>query len=138
MTIIDTVTGNVTWQQLWLPIEGMEKAPAVIVEGTGDSFEEWTEGPGTGEGYIWKDAQMFYTVMAMFDFEADRRGWSLDEVRFQRKEEGQVLAIMKASKGGKKVVAFVRGSSFYDTWREVQETKRREGFDWRPDKYAKF
>ena len=126
------------WTQLWIPGTEEYFAPTVELVGEADSFEEWAREPQAGEATIWKDAQMFYTVMAMFDFEADRRGWSLDELRFQRKEDGRVLAIMKASKGKKRVVAFVGGESFYDTWREVQETKRREGFEWKPDKYAKF
>ena len=135
---MDTETGKMTWRQLWIP--GLEGMPAIEIEVQGgeDSYEEWAVEPGNIAAYVWKDAQMFYTVMSMFDFEAERRGWALDEIRLQRKEDGQVLAILKASKGKRKIVAFVRGSNFYDTWKEIQETKRREGFDWKPDKYAKF
>jgi len=135
---MNTETGKMVWTQLWLLPE-WAGAPETLVEGHADSFEEWAEeNPSHNQGQAWKDAQMFYTVMAMFDFEADRRGWSLDEIRLQRKDGGGVLAILKASKGKRKVVAFVGGNNFYDCWQEIQETKRREGFDWKPDKYAKF
>lgn len=130
--------GGRTWKQLWLFEVGGEMLEEVEVVGHDDSFEEWHAEEKHGEEIVWKDAQMFYTVMAMFDFEADRRGWALNEIRFQRKGDGRVLAIMKASKGKRKVVAFVGGETFFDCWREIQETKRREGFLWKPDQYAKF
>lgn len=134
---MNTDKGISEWTQGWLFPELEPHMNTLEVVGHADSFEEWaTEQPDI-DARIFKDAQMFYTVMAMFDFEADRRGWRLDEIRFQRKEDGRVLSIMKASKGSRKVVAFVGGQSFYDTWREVQETKRREGFEWKPDKWAK-
>lgn len=126
------------WTQLWLiePEEGEVKTVQVV--GHEDSFEEWAEARRPWEWQVWKDAQMFYTVMAMFDFEAERKGWALNEIRFQRKEDGRMLAIMKASKGKRRLVAFVGGETFFDCWREIQETKRREGFVWKPDQYAKF
>jgi len=135
---MDTETGKMTWTQLWLPIEGADAAPALLITGGEDSYEEWAEEDHSIPPVVWKDAQMFYTVMAMFDFEADRRGWALTEVRFQRKEEGRVLAIMKASKGKRRVVAFIEGQTFFDCWKAIQETKRTEGFEWKPDRYAKF
>lgn len=124
------------WSQLWLFPE-LSDGLGVEVVGTAESESDWDQEPQGWQHQVWKDAQILYTVMAMFDFEADRRGWELYEVRFQRKEPGKFLAIMKARKGKSKVVAFVAGSSFYDLITEIQETKRREGFVWKEDKWAK-
>lgn len=90
------------------------------------------------ERIVWRDAQTFYAVTALVDYQPERRGWVLEGWNIKRREDGTLLSILKASKGRRRLVAFVEAPTFWKMFEEIRYLSRIEGFQWKPDKYAKF